>query len=112
MGLANIALKALPHRLRKRAILLGLRKGLMDIVDFGKVDVEDRDGVMVYTDHACTICHTRHGGDRGICHLYVGTLGEAMAYATGKDFKAFEIVETHCRALGDAYCRFEIRDRD
>lgn len=111
MGLANIALKALPQRLRKRAILLGVRKGLMDLVDFGLVDVQDNDGVLVYTDYACTICHTRHSTEQPICHLYVGTLGEAMTYATGKDFREFEIIETHCRALGHDYCRFEIRDR-
>ncbi len=111
MGLANIALKALPQRLRKRAILLGLRKGLMDLVDFGLVDVQDEGGVMVYSDYACTICHTRHSDDVSICHLYAGTLGEAMAYATGKDFRDFEIVETHCRARGHDCCRFEIRDR-
>lgn len=111
MGLAGIALKALPQRLRKRAILLGLRKGLMDVVSFGKVDVQDVDGVLVYTDYACTICHTRHS-DQPICHLYIGTLGEAMIYATGKDFREFDIVETHCRAQGHDFCRFEIRDRE
>jgi len=109
MGLAGIALKALPSRLRKRAILLGLRKGLMDVVEYGLVDVQDVDGVMVYTDYACTICHTRHA-DHAICHLYAGTLGEAMVYATGKDFREFDIVETHCKAKGDGFCRFEIRD--
>jgi predicted hydrocarbon binding protein len=41
----------------------------------------------------------------------VGTLGEAMAFATGKDFREFDIVETHCKARGDGFCRFEIRDR-
>ncbi len=110
MGLAGIALKALPQRIRKRAILLGLRKGLMDIVDYGLVDVQDQAGVLVYTDYACTICHTRHS-DTPVCHLYRGTLGEAMAFATGKAFLDFEIVETHCKASGDDFCRFEIRDK-
>ncbi|RMG90440.1 MAG: hypothetical protein D6706_19695 [Chloroflexi bacterium] len=111
MGLAGIALKALPQRIRKRAVLLGIRKGLMDVVDFGLVDVQDQDGVLVYTDYACVICHTRHS-DHPICHLYIGSLGEAMVYATGKDYRDFEIVETHCRAKGDGFCRFEIRDRE
>lgn len=110
MGLAGIALKALPQRIRKRAILLGLRKGLMDIVDYGLVDVKDEAGVLVYTDYACTICHTRHS-ETPVCHLYKGTLGEAMAFATGKDFRDFEIIETHCKASGDGFCRFEIRDK-
>lgn len=110
MGLAGIALKALPQRLRKRAVLLALRKGLMDVVEFGLVDVRDEDGVLVYTDYACVICHTRRS-DNPICHQYVGTLGEAMVFATGKDYRDFEIVETHCRAKGDGFCRFEIRDK-
>lgn len=109
MGLAGIALKALPQRLRMRAILLGLRKGLMDIVEYGLVDVRDEDGILVYTDYACTICHTRQA-EQPICHLYIGTLGEAMSYATGRDFRSFEIVETHCKAKGDGICRFEIRN--
>jgi predicted hydrocarbon binding protein len=109
MGLAGIALKALPQRLRMRAILLGLRKGLMDIVEYGLVDVKDEDGILVYTDYACTICHTRQA-EQPICHLYIGTLGEAMAYATGKDFRSFDITETQCKAKGDGICRFEIRN--
>ncbi len=110
MGLAGIALKALPMRLRKRAILLALRKGLMDIVPYGLVDVREKDGVLYYSDYACTICHTRHS-ENSLCHLYIGTLSEAMAFATGKSFRDFEVVETLCRAKGDPCCRFEIRDR-
>lgn len=111
MGLANLALKALPHRLRKRAILLGIRKGLTDTVEYAAIEVKEEKGVLVYMDYACTICHTRHS-DQPVCHLYVGTLGEAVAFATGRDFRDFEVVETHCRAAGDIFCRFEIRDRD
>jgi predicted hydrocarbon binding protein len=110
MGLAGIALKALPMRYRMRAILLAIRKGLMDVVKFGLIDVQEEGGVLVYTNYGCAICHLRHS-DKPVCHLYIGTLGEAMVYATGKDLRAFEIVETHCRAQGDDMCRFEIRDR-
>jgi len=110
MGLAGIALKALPQRLRMRAVLLGLRKGLMDTVPYGLIDVRDEDGTFIFTDYACVICHTRQG-EKPICHMYLGTLSEAMAYATGKDFRQFEVVETHCRSLGDGYCRFEIKEK-
>ena len=71
---------------------------------------QDEDGVFIFTDYACVICHTRQS-ETPICHMYVGTLSEAMAYATGKDFREFEVVETHCRSLGDGYCRFEIREK-
>lgn len=109
MGMAGIALKALPQRLRMRAVLLGVRKGLMDTVPYGLIDVRDENGVFVFTDYACVICHMRPA-DKPICHMYLGTLSEAMAYATGKDFRNFEVVETHCRAQGHGFCRFEIRE--
>ncbi|MFQ5398676.1 MAG: V4R domain-containing protein [Anaerolineae bacterium] len=111
MGLAGIAMKALPIRLRKRAILLAIRKGLMDVVEYGLIDVREEEGVLIFSDYACTICHLRHSDDQPICHQYVGSLAEAMAYATGKDFREFDVVETHCRARGEGVCRFEIRDK-
>ena len=110
MGLAGIALKALPQRLRKRAVLLGMRKGIMDTVHYASIEVKDEDGVLVFIDYACVSCHMRHTED-SICHLYAGSLQEAMAYATGKDFQDFEVIETLCRAKGDGVCRFEIRDK-
>lgn len=109
MGLAGIALKVLPVQLRKRAVLLGVRKGIMDTVNYASIDVQEENGVLVFTDYACVSCHTRHS-EQPVCHLYVGSLQEAMTYATGKDFKAFDVLETHCLARGDDFCRFEIRD--
>ena len=110
MGLAGIALKALPQNLRKKAILLAVRKGLTDTMAYARIKVENEGDALVFADYTCTICHGRHNAD-AICHLYVGSLGEAMAFATGKDFREFEIVETHCKAKGDDCCRFTIRDR-
>jgi hypothetical protein len=43
--------------------------------------------------------------DTPICYLYLGSLGEAVKWATGKEH---DLVETHCMAKGDPYCRFEI----
>ncbi len=107
MGLAGVALKALPQRLRMRAILLAIRKGLMDSVPFGKIDVKEENGLLLFIDYACVICHTRHHA-KPICHLYVGTLSKAMAFATGKDAHTFTIIETHCKAQGHNFCRFEV----
>jgi predicted hydrocarbon binding protein len=110
MGLAGIALKVLPQQLRKRAVLLGMRKGIMDTVNYASIDVQEVNGTLVFTDYACVSCHTRHSPGP-VCHLYVGSLQEAMTYATSKDFRDFDIVETHCLAQGDDFCRFEIRGR-
>ena len=111
MGFANIAIKALPTRLRKRAVLLAIHKGLIDTVEYGLIDVsEQKDGTLIFTDYACVICHTRHN-DHSLCHQYVGSLGEALAFATKKDYRDFDVLETHCKAKEDDFCRFEIKDK-
>ena len=55
-------------------------------------------------DATCAICHSRHAQLR-ICYLYLGSIGQAVKWATGKEH---EIFETHCMAKGDPYCRFEV----
>jgi hypothetical protein len=110
MGLAGIALKMLPQQLRKRAVLLGVRKGIMDTVPYASIEVKEENGVLIFSDYACVSCHARRA-EVPVCHLYLGSLQEAMAYATGKDFREFNIRETRCLACGDDCCRFEIRDR-
>ena len=54
--------------------------------------VEDANDVFYYCDASCAICH---GGtnSEAICHLYVGSIGEAVRWAKG-----------------DPHCRFEVRE--
>jgi hypothetical protein len=59
---------------------------------------------LAYIESTCAICHGRHA-DTPICYLYVGSISEAVKWATGKEH---DIVETHCLAKGDPYCRFEV----
>jgi predicted hydrocarbon binding protein len=59
---------------------------------------------LAYIEDTCGICHSRTSSGP-ICHLYVGSIGEAVYWATGKSFR---ITETHCMAKGDPYCRFEV----
>jgi hypothetical protein len=110
MGIAGIALKALPQGLRKKAILLAVRKGLTDTLNYAQIRVDNDGDSLVFIDYTCPICHERTSPD-STCHIYLGSLGEAMAFATGRDFRDFEVVETHCKAKGDPYCRFIIHDR-
>ena len=110
MGIAGIALKALPQGLRKKAILLAVRKGLTDTLNYAQIRVDNDGDDLVFIDYTCTICHQRTNSE-ATCHIYLGSLGEAMAFATGRDFRDFEVIETHCKAKGDPYCRFVIRDR-
>jgi predicted hydrocarbon binding protein len=37
----------------------------------------------------------------------VGSIEEAVHWATGREYR---IIETHCLAKGDEYCRFEVGD--
>ncbi len=104
MGLAGAALKLMPQKQRIRFILnqmLGALKKTNPQVDGW---VEEKDGVIAYCERTCGICYGRKS-EQPICHLYVGSIGEAVRWATDTNF---DIRETHCVAKGDEYCRFEV----
>ena len=65
---------------------------------------DDSGARIAYHESTCAICQGRHS-ENPVCHLYAGSISEAVQWATGKEF---EIIETHCCAKGDAYCRFEV----
>ncbi len=108
MGLANLALKALPQKLRMQAILMGIKKGLINNLDYSKIDIAFDSGTHIFTNHTNAIPHMR-SSKTPVCHMLVGTLEQAMAFATGKSWQDFDVVETECRATGAAACRFEIK---
>lgn len=110
MGLANLALKALPQKLRMQAVLMGIKKGLINNLDYSKIDIAFQDGTHIFTNYTNAISHLRTS-DGPVCHLLVGSLSQAMAFATGKSWQDFDVVETECRATGAAACRFEIRTK-
>ncbi len=104
LGVAGVALKALPQKQRIRFILNQMVNALKKTNDQVDAWVEEKDGKIAYVEATCAICHGRTS-DHPVCHLYVGSLSEAVKWATGKDY---EIIETHCLAMGDPYCRFEV----
>lgn len=69
-----------------------------------KAWVDENGDTLAYVESSCAICHSRKS-EKPICYLYLGSLGEAVFWATGKNY---EITETHCMATGDEYCRFEV----
>ncbi len=106
LGIAGVALKLLPARQRIKFILnsmVGALKKSNPQVDAWVDESGDR---LAYCESTCAICFGRHS-DGPICHLYVGSVGEAVRWATDQEY---EIVETHCIGKGDAYCRFEVGD--
>ena len=108
LGLAGAALKLLPTKQRIRFILNALVNALKKSNPQVEAWVEEDDGKFAYCDASCGICHGRQSTD-AICHLYIGSIGEAVQWATGQEFK---IVETLCTAKGDPHCRFEVRELD
>lgn len=108
MGLANLALKALPEKMRMQAVLKGMKRGLVKNLEYAKIDISFESGVHVFKNYTNAIPHMRTS-DKPVCHMLVGSLTQAMAYATGRTWQDFEVVETECRAMGAAACRFEIR---
>lgn len=104
LGLAGVALKLLPERQRIKFILNSVAGALKKSNPQVQAWVEEAGDRIAYLESTCAICQGRTS-DTPLCHLYVGSLSEALRWATGH---AYEIVETHCLAKGDAYCRFEV----
>jgi hypothetical protein len=104
LGLAGVALKLLPEKQRIKFILNSMVGALKK--SNAQVDawVDDSGARPAYVDATCGICHGRHSTDP-ICHLYIGSIGEAVRWATGREHA---VIETHCSAKGDPYCRFEV----
>ncbi|MBI3738621.1 MAG: hypothetical protein HY258_06215 [Chloroflexi bacterium] len=104
LGIAGVALKLLPEKQRIKFILNSTADALKKSNSQVEAWVEESGDTIAYFESTCAICHSRTSTEP-ICHLYVGSLSEAVQWATGK---SHEIVETHCMAKGDSYCRFEV----
>src|SRR5512133_2972932 len=104
LGVAGVALKLLPERQRIKFILNGMVDALKKSNPQVNAWLDESNDKLAYIESTCAICHSRHSTE-SICHLYVGSIEEAVHWATGRDYK---IIETHCLAKGDEYCRFEV----
>ncbi len=104
MGVAGAALKLMPQRQRIKFVLNAMVNALKKTNEQVNAWVEDENGKIAYCESTCAICLGRHSTEP-ICHLYVGSVGEAVRWATDQEFN---IIETHCIAKGDPYCRFEV----
>jgi hypothetical protein len=104
LGLAGVALKLLPERQRIKFILNSMAGALKKSNPQVEAWVDDNGERIAYMESTCGICYGRQS-EVPICYLYIGSIGEAVQWATGKEY---QIVETHCLAKGDPYCRFEV----
>ena len=106
LGIAGVALKVMPQKERIKFILNGMANALKKSNPDVDARLEENDGVLAYVESTCAICNGRHS-EKPICYLYIGSISEAVQWATGKEYN---VIETHCIAKGDDYCRFEIGD--
>jgi predicted hydrocarbon binding protein len=104
LGVAGVALKLMPQKGRIKFVLNALVNALKKTNAQVNAWVEESGDKLAYCESTCAICYGRHS-DQPVCHLYVGSIGEAVRWATDQEY---EIIETHCIARGDPYCRFEV----
>jgi len=104
LGVAGVALKLLPERQRIKFILNGMADALKKSNPQVNAWMDESGDRIAYIESTCAICHSRQSTDP-VCYLYVGSITEAVHWATGRDY---QVHETHCLAKGDEYCRFEV----
>ncbi|MDX9991162.1 MAG: 4-vinyl reductase [Anaerolineales bacterium] len=107
LGIAGAAIKLLPEKQRIKFILNGMVNALKKSNPEVDAWVEDNGETLAYIEKTCAICWGR-SSETPVCHLYYGSIAEAVLWAAGSEH---EIVETHCLAKGDAYCRFEVGEK-
>jgi len=102
MGVAGTALKVMPQKTRIKFILTQMAKSLMEVNKETDIEIQETGEGFVFADFTCGVCCCREA-EHPICHLYIGSIGEAVKWATGQDY---EVREIECRAMGAEACRF------
>jgi len=108
MGVAGTALKLMSQRTRIKFILNQMAKSLMEVNEETYIEIQETPEGFVFADFTCGVCCCRTA-DHPICHLYIGSISEAVKWATGHDY---EVREIECRAMGTEACRFLVAERE
>lgn len=103
LGLAGVALKALPEKTRMKLILERMAKAALERVNQPTSIKEEEDAFYFIVD-ICP-CGTRPPHDKPCCFVTVGVLMEAMAWITGKLHRVEEVA---CIAQGASNCVYRI----
>ena len=103
LGMASMALKALPMGTRMKVVLANLARAATKDVN-QPTDIEEHDDHFLFVVDECP-CRWRGKKDRPVCFVTVGVLHGALRWATGKTFK---IEEVSCIAMGEDACRYRI----
>jgi predicted hydrocarbon binding protein len=103
LGLAGLALKALPMGTRMKVVLDRITKAANDDVNQPAYVREEPDAYYFVVEE-CP-CHWRPKHDSPACFVTVGVLQEATSWATGKNFKVEEVA---CISNGASACVYRI----
>ncbi len=103
LGLAGLALKALPMGARVKLIMQKIVKAADENLNM-PAHLEETDDAYVFVAEDSP-SRWRPARSKPGCYVTIGTYQEALRWATGKNYK---IVETTCLAAGDDACRFHI----
>lgn len=96
----------IPQERRIRVVLNSLVTSLEKINPQIDASIEEEDGKFIFVDRRCTICFNRKS-EEPVCYIRAGFIAAAVNWATSK---YFDVIETHCIAMGDDECRFELRE--
>jgi predicted hydrocarbon binding protein len=108
LGLAGIALKALPEKTRMKLILDKMAKAAEERITQPS-HIKEEEDAFYYIQDECP-CHWRPEHDKPCCYVSVGALMEAMAWITGKVHKVEEVA---CISNGASNCVYRIaKDAD
>ena len=103
LGLAGVALKALPEKMRMKLILERMASAASERINQPSHVIEEEDA-FYYLQDECP-CRWRGHKEKPCCYVSVGALTEAMAWVTGKVYKVEEVA---CIANGALNCVYRI----
>jgi len=106
MGVAGVALKLMPQKTRIKFILDQMAKSLMSVNENTYIEIYETPQGFVFADSTCDVCYCRKA-EQPVCHLYVGSIVEAVKWATGQEYEVHEI---ECRAMDAEACRFLVAE--
>ncbi len=106
-NLGALVLKMLPMGAAMKLVLNQVASAANKTVN-QPAHLEEDQGAFYFVAEECP-CHWRGRKEKPACHVTVGVLTEAMAFATGG--KQIRIEEIECIASGAAACRYRIEKK-
>lgn len=104
LGLAGLALKMLPEHTKVRMVLKRMQSASTEQVNIPATIEEDEDTWYFVASH-CPCTFRDRTATNQACYTTVGTIQEALRWATGKHYLIREI---ECLNLGDSACKYRI----